>query len=139
MEPGFHYTGQVSLDDLHDLRQRTEHALQEQGVNNHICSDLVIVVDEWITNIVNHGYAGNNGDVDLRVDVNNKQVRICIQDKGPEFNITTSAPVNNIDIHAPGSTPGGLGIELIRRLVDNLEHSRSEDGWNKSCFIKNIS
>ncbi|WP_455222921.1 ATP-binding protein [Kaarinaea lacus] len=132
------YKGAVNLDDLHDLRQDTENALKERGIDDDTCSNLVLMVDEWITNVVNYAYQNERGELELRVEVNSAQVSICIRDRGPEFDITSYKAVEVKNIYAPDSKPGGLGIELIRRLADKLEYSRSEDGWNESCFKKNI-
>ena len=130
--------GLVDLDDLHDLRKNTENALKERGIDEESCANLVLMVDEWVTNIVEHAYKNGKGELELYVDVSNSLASICIRDRGPEFDITSYKAVNVKDLCAPDSKPGGLGIELIRRLADKLEYSRSEDGWNESCFRKNI-
>lgn len=139
MDPICIYSGEVGIHDLHDLRQNTETALKQRGLDDDTCANLVMVVDEWITNIVNYAYQGNKGELELKVDVSDDQAHICIRDQGPEFNISSVKAITIKDINAPDAKPGGLGIELIRRLVDNLDYSRSEDGWNQSCFRKNIA
>ena len=132
------FSGKVGINDLHDLRQQTEHALKERGLDDDTCANLVLAVDEWITNIINYAYQGEKGELKLQIDVSNDQARICIRDQGPEFNITSVKTAKIKDVNAADSNPGGFGIELIRRLVDNLDYSRSEDGWNKNCFRRNI-
>ena len=132
------YSGKVDINDIHDLRQHTEHALKQRGLDDDTCANLVIVVEEWISNIVNYAYQGKKGELELEVDVNDSQARICIRDQGPEFNITLVKATQIKDVNSPDAKPGGLGIELIRRLVDDLDYSRSEDGWNQSCFRRNI-
>jgi anti-sigma regulatory factor (Ser/Thr protein kinase) len=132
------YKGVVGLGDLHDLRNDTEQAMKEIGVNEDSRSNLVLMVDEWVTNVISYAYPDEEGELELRVHVGNGQVGVCIRDRGPEFDITAYKAVKIKDIHAPDSKPGGLGIELIRRLADKIKYSRSEDGWNESCFSKKI-
>ena len=132
------FKGLVDLDGLHDSRKNIENALKERGVDEESCANLVLMVDEWVTNIVEHAYNNEKGELEFYVDVSNGQASVCIRDRGPEFDITSYKAVNVKDIRAPDSKPGGLGIELIRRLADKLEYSRSEDDWNESCFRKNI-
>jgi len=132
------FKGLVDLKDLHDLRKNIENALKERGVDDGSCANLVLMVDEWITNIVDYAYQDEKGELELHVDVSNGRASVCIRDRGPEFDITTYKAVTVKNIYAPDSKPGGLGIELIRRLADKMEYSRSEDGWNESCFSKNI-
>ena len=138
MEAVYTYKGAVDLDDLHDLRQQTEDALKERGLAQEACESLVLVVDEWITNIINHAYQGKKGELELKVDVRHDQARICISDHGPVFDITSYKDVTIKNINTEESKPGGLGIELIRRMVDSLEYTRSEDGWNANCFTRLI-
>ena len=139
MDPICIYSGEVGLQDLHDLRQQTEQAFKQKGLNDDICANMVMVVDEWITNIVNYAFQGDKGQLELQVVVIDGQARICVRDQGPEFNITSVKAIVVKDINSPDVKPGGLGIELIRRLVDHLDYSRSEDGWNQSCFRKNLA
>ena len=132
------YKGVVGLDDLHDLRTDTESALKESGVDADSRSNLVIMVDEWITNVISYAYENKKGELELQVDVGGGKVNICIRDRGPRFDFTTYKAKKLENIYEPDSKPGGFGIELIQRLADKLEYSRSEDGWNESCFSKNI-
>ena len=132
------YKGVVGLNDLHDLREYTENALEEIGVDADSRANLVLIVDEWVTNVISYAYPDGDGELELRVYVSNGRVCVCIRDRGPEFDITAYGAVTVKNINAPESKPGGLGIELIRRLADKIEYSRTEDGWNESCFSKKI-
>jgi len=132
------YKGVVGLDDLHDLRKDTEIALRENGVDADSCSNLVLMVDEWITNVISYAYQYKKGELELKVDFRDRKVTICIRDRGPQFDFTSYKVKELQNIYESDSKPGGFGIELIRRLADSLEYTRSEDGWNESCFSTNI-
>ena len=132
----YSFRGIVGLKDLHDLRQHTEQSLKANGVDAETCGDLVVVTDEWFTNILNHGYQGETGEVALEVDVADDRIIICIRDHGPHFDLTTTPESPVTDFNAPGSKPGGLGLVLIRRIVDRVDYTRSDDGWNQNCFTK---
>jgi len=124
----------VGLDDLHDLRKDTESALKKNGVNADSCSNLVLIVDEWITNVISYAYQSEKGEMELNVNLSEGRVTVCIRDRGPEFDFTSHKAKEIENIYEADSKPGGFGIELIRRLADRLEYSRSGDGWNESCF-----
>jgi len=132
------YKGVVGLDDLHDLRKDTESALKENGVDADSCSNLVLMVDEWITNVISYAYQCQKGELELKIDFRDSEVTICIRDRGPQFDFTSYKAKALKNIYDSDSMPGGLGIELIRRLSDKMEYSRSDDGWNESCFSKSI-
>ena len=130
------YKGLVGLDDLHDLRMDTENALKENGIDADSCANLVLIVDEWITNVISYAYQNKKGELELTVDFRDSKVTICIRDRGPKFDFTSYKAKQLDNIYETDSKPGGYGIELIRRLADKLEYTRSEDGWNENCFNK---
>lgn len=138
MENNCIFKGVAGLEDLHNLRTEAENALKKSGVDADSCSNLVLMLDEWVTNVISYAYKGGEGELELAVHVSNGQVGVCIRDRGPEFNIKDYREVKVSNIYATDSRPGGFGIELIRRLADNIEYSRTADGWNESCFSKNI-
>ena len=90
MESNCVFSGKAGLDDLHDLRQLSEHALKKQGVEDDVCAELILAIDEWVTNVISYAYDGNEGELELRIDVNDNQTCICIRDHGPEFDITSA-------------------------------------------------
>ena len=139
MESNCVFSGKAGLSDLHNLRQLSEQALKKQGIDEETCANLVVAIDEWTTNIVNYGYQGKKGEIELLIYIANNQVNVCIRDQGPAFDITSTDPVKPTGINSPDRKPGGLGIELIRRLTDSMEYTRSNDDWNETCFRKNLS
>lgn len=129
------FKGVVGIDDLHDLRKNTEIVLKKNGVDADSCSNLVLMMDEWITNIISYAYQHEKGELEIKVGFGDSNVTLCIRDRGPLFDFTSYNTTNGLEvINRPESKPGGFGIELIRRLADKLQYSRSEDGWNESCF-----
>lgn len=133
MDSVFNYADRVGLDDLDKIRKHTETALRERGLDDDNCANLVLVVDEWVTNVVTHGYNDKGGEIELQIDVTNDQARICISDQGKPFDILSA---EKPDL-SPGVIPaGGVGIELIKRLVDELSYKQLPDDGNKTCFTK---
>lgn len=133
-----HFQGLLGVQDLHDIRQRTLQALHSIRATDELCADLVTVVDEWVTNVLNYGYQGSKGEVVLDISADEDRVEICVRDRATPFDLTAGeeAPVD--DINHPDTKPGGLGLVLIRRMTDQVRHTRSDDGWNHNCFIRNL-
>jgi serine/threonine-protein kinase RsbW len=89
-------------------------------------SRLSIILEELFTNAVNHGYEGEAGmgsiAVALTFDVG--RLSIDFSDDGREFD-PLSRPLPNLDGPAAGRRIGGLGLRIVRSLVDEAKHFRS--------------
>ena len=132
------YKGTVSLESLHELRLFTEHALKERGLDDEACANFVLVADEWVTNVLTHGYQGIKGKLEVNIEAKNNLVSLCIADQAPAFDLTATSNVEPEKNPMENASPGGLGLILIRRLVSNIDYSRSTDGWNKTCFSQTV-
>jgi len=79
-------------------------------------------------NLIEHGYAGRApGPIGLSVDASSERVVVTIEDQAPPFDpVSTTAP----DLGAPLDEwrPGGLGLHLVRRLVDDVRYESRPDG-----------
>ncbi len=87
--------------------------------------DIVLAVDEALSNVMRHAYEGDSAQpirIVCRCDGNAFQVEVC--DLGREFD-PFAQPVPPPD----ELRSGGRGIFLIRSLMDGYEYTRA-DGWN---------
>ena len=91
--------------------------------------DLKIAVSEACTNAIEaHGAIATQERVLLRCWSDDAGLRVCIADRGPGFDPST------LPDHPPPGDPDrlkferGLGIPLIRALVDKVEISSSTRG-----------
>lgn len=85
--------------------------------------DLSLV--EWITDVISYAYNDPGAHwITVRFFAAPGQARAEVEDDGREFNPLALPPV---DITAPleRREPGGLGIHLIRQLMDRVEYRRA--------------
>lgn len=113
--------GQTGLPSLHE-------ALDDYSRKHHLpprlVSDVQLALEEHLTNILSHGYDPNNpGPVTVRFQLEEDDLRVEVEDQGPPFN-----PLEHpaVDVNRPiEERPlGGLGIHLMRQLVEELEYRR---------------
>ena len=115
-------------------------AVEEFAERDNWPPDLVfklnLVLEELGVNIVN--YSGATGDIEISLVSDEESVTVEISDDGLPFNplLDKETP----DIAAPlGDRPiGGLGIHLVRSMMDEIWYSR-EDGKNKLAMTKRKS
>ena len=82
-------------------------------------------VEELFTNMVKYA-TGTSADVRLDVTAIEGGVEVALVDSDVERFDPTAAP--EVDVHAPidRRQPGGLGLHLIRRMVDAIEYEYSD-------------
>jgi serine/threonine-protein kinase RsbW len=100
-------------------------------------SRINICLDELFTNIVSYGFDDDlEHIIKFTLNGDNNLVIINIEDNGIPFN-----PLEKIDPDFPENIEsaeiGGLGILIIRKLMDNVSYERKQ-GKNKLTMRKNI-
>ena len=78
-------------------------------------------VEEIFTNLVKYS-RGNLQDIELALDRTGDRVQACLTDFDVEPYDITGAPEVDISLPVEGREPGGLGLQLVRRLVDELTY-----------------
>jgi len=91
-------------------------------------SEVKLAVDEAVSNIIRHAYIGKKGVFQIEMTKLEDFVRINIKDQGVEFDWDA---VLEPDLYKYVETrrKGGLGIWLIKKLIDEVEYNRV-DGNN---------
>jgi anti-anti-sigma factor len=90
-----------------------------------------VVLDELLTNTIVYGFAGRGGggEASVEVELRADRVSVTLTDDGPPFNPLDVAP----PAPAPAGLPverrpiGGLGIHLVRGLMDEVSYQRRAD------------
>ncbi len=99
--------------------------------------DLNLALEEAVTNIISHGYSDHREhEILVRIRVESGEVIAEVKDDAPAFNPLT-APDADVTAPLDERTAGGLGIHLMRKLMDEIEYQRLEDG-NLLIMKKNI-
>jgi len=104
-------------------------ASTDASLSDDQLDDLKIAVSEACTNAIEaHGAISTSERVRLKCWSDDRGLRVSIEDRGPGFDPTT------LPDHPPPTDPDrlkferGLGIPLIRALVDEVEISSSTSG-----------
>lgn len=126
----------ATLDNLARIRDFIAEVANEFGADSSSISDLLIAVDEAVTNIIIHGYQNRNGKVEVEVACKADTLVVRIRDNAPPFDLSdTAAPDLNIS-PLEKETPGGYGVFLIQHLVDMAEYQLLGDGRNELILHK---
>jgi anti-sigma regulatory factor (Ser/Thr protein kinase) len=127
-------------NDLSELKALHRHLNiwgEDIGLPAISISRLNICLDELFTNIVSYGFDDDlEHNIIFTLNGDNNFVIINIEDNGIPFN-----PLEKVDPDFPENVEdakiGGLGIHIIRKLMDNVTYERKQ-GKNKLTMKKNI-
>jgi len=99
---------------------------------------IVLATDEALSNIVEHAYEFNkSGYIDINVEVNPKQFQIQIMNGGRDFDMG-KVKIKDIVEHIKQGKKRGLGIFLMRRIMDEVKYS-FKNGQNQLILIKYLT
>ena len=98
-----------------------------EHVPDEVAWRLRVVLDEIVANIVTHGRPGADSraglDVWFRADAD--AVEVTVADDGPAFNPLLQPEADTTQPLA-SRQPGGLGITLIKSLMDDVHYERTD-------------
>lgn len=113
-----------SLKRLRDFITRTgkKYRLTDKTINS-----FKLAIDEASTNIIRHAYRDKKGMITVRFIIRRSTVTVCIIDQGRFFDLkNVDAP--DLKRYVAIGKKGGLGIFMIRKLVDEVDYRRTEEG-----------
>ncbi|HOT94246.1 MAG TPA: ATP-binding protein [Methanoregulaceae archaeon] len=117
----------AAIDELPGLLDAFEGWLVEHAVPPEPRDDLLLALDEAFSNAVVHGYAGAPGEVAVRARACPGGVELEVVDRAPAFDPFAEAPLPDLDAPLEERPIGGLGVFLIRELMDRAEYRREQD------------
>ena len=140
----YEYTMSESLilkNDVHEVARFSsfmESATQKMGIEKTDARKLRLAVEEAVVNVINYAYpVGTEGTVEVRLMSNAQLIKMMIIDSGVAFDPTSKEKVDTT-LLAEERQIGGLGILLVRELMDSINYER-EDGKNILTLIKNLN
>ena len=111
---------------------------EANGFDMATIMQINLAIEEAVVNIMNYAYPkGTKGDITIEAKANDTQLSFIISDTGKPFDPTAKAEVD-ITLSAEDRAIGGLGIHLIRQIMDNINYERI-DGHNILTLIKKLS
>jgi anti-sigma regulatory factor (Ser/Thr protein kinase) len=106
----------------------------EHGLSRAVTWPMDVSLDEVLANVVRHGPADRGGEacvelaLSLDVAVTPPLCELLISDDGPAFD-PLAAPAPDTSLGLDERPVGGLGLLLVRRLMDDVAYER-RDGRN---------
>ncbi len=125
-----------SLNNLEKMCDYVTHCAEEAGLNETEVYAVQLAVDEATTNIIEHGYGQEcPSRIDITCDIQEDGLKVVIYDDAEPFN-PESVPEPETNVSLEELKPRGLGIFLMRQMMDEVHYQSSPDKGNILTMIK---
>jgi len=112
-----------------------------QSVSRAVTWPVEVSLDEVLANVIHHGLAGRGESARVELELQLEpgdppRCEVRIEDDGPEFDpLAAAAP--DLSLGVDERQVGGLGIELVRRLMDEVHYER-RGGRNRLRLVRRL-
>ncbi len=115
------------IDYLGELRNFVTKAGRKHGFSDTVINAFKLSIDEAATNIIKHAYRDWDGNIKMRVIIKKNSMTVVLIDQGKFFDPST---VKDPDLqrYVDIGKKGGLGIFIIRKLIDEIDYRHTEEG-----------
>jgi len=128
----------AAVESIETVTAFVEGLLEELDCPMKAQMQISIAIDELFGNIAHYAYPSGEGEAVVRFEAaeDRKSVVITFIDQGVPYNpLTAEEP--DITLSAEDRRPGGLGIFMVRKSMDEMTY-RYENGSNILSIRKNL-
>ena len=117
----------AEISYLGEMRDFVTRVGRKYGVAERIINAFKLAIDEAATNIIRHAYRDWDGFITIRIIIRDKSVTVSMIDQGHTFDPRN---VRDPDLHryVDIGKKGGLGIFIIRRVIDTIDYRKTVEG-----------
>jgi serine/threonine-protein kinase RsbW len=125
----------AELENLSRIRRFVEEAAMARDAGPATVRHVLLAVDEASTNIIVHGYRGRSGMIEVEVACEGERLIIRLRDSAEPFDPTV-APPPDLSLPLEKRPIGGLGVQMIRQLMDEVSHRVTPQGGNELTLVR---
>ena len=121
-------------DILKPLRQLVRELSREQGCNEDNLDCMVMAINEACMNVIQHAYGDDEeGEIVIEFLKDNNELIVRIYDFAEKVDRNTIRSRNLDDVR-----PGGLGVHIIKEVMDEVEYKEGPDGIGNLLELRKI-
>ncbi|GAB6043685.1 ATP-binding protein [Endothiovibrio diazotrophicus] len=115
------------LAEIARLAEEVERFGEEAGLSMKTVFRINLVMDELLTNAISYGYPDDaEHEIRIKIHLENGKVAVDIIDDGAPFNPVDEAPPPDLDSEVDDRPIGGLGLHLVRKMVEHVGYARDD-------------
>lgn len=106
-----------ALENLSVIRSLIKTYLNLHSIEERNIMEILTIVDELATNVVEHGYQYQPGELIITVEKDNNIIRLVVEDNGIGF-----------DDDKLSKEEGGMGLKIAKKMSDNFKIEKKLNG-----------
>ena len=124
--------------NLDKVRRFVSQFLGERRVCRRHIDEIKLAVDEAVTNIIEHAYQFHEGKkIYIQLKLNGNRFCATLHDRGGSF-AWEKVPQPDLEKYVVEERDGGLGVFLIKNLMDEVIYRQKEGGYNEMVMVKDL-
>ncbi len=127
---------QAKFEFLDEIREFVGDIARQGGFGPKDVYNIQLATDEAASNIIEHAYDGvPDGVLDLSCGMEGETLKIVLVDYGVSYD-PAAVPMPDVKADLSERKIGGLGIFLMRKLMDEVHYDPRKDKSNVLTMIK---
>jgi serine/threonine-protein kinase RsbW len=128
----------ASLENVPAVIDRVTSAARAAGVDSRMLYQIQLVVDEACANVVEHAYQGMaQGDLEVTCCLDANGLSVEVRDWGKGF-VPECVPEPDVEAPLQERNLGGLGLFLIKQMMDEVQYTMDPDLGNTLTMVKKL-
>ena len=114
------------VSEISKLNAFVQSATAALNMEKMLAHQIKLAVEEAVTNVIDYAYPnGTEGHIDITIEADESRIRFILSDSGADFD-PTSVSKADTTLTVDERPIGGLGILLVRNLMDSINYERTE-------------
>jgi sigma-B regulation protein RsbU (phosphoserine phosphatase) len=115
------------IETIPQLNEFIDSVAEEVGLEMSLTMSLNLALEEAVVNVMEYAYPeGQKGNVEIEVTADQEWMTFVIADTGIAFDPTMKEDADTT-LSAEERPIGGLGIFLVRQLMDVIDYKRQDN------------
>ena len=132
----YHLRIPSQTDNLELIRDFVSELAFKVGFDAQDVNKIELAVDEACTNVITHAYDNDETkDIEIAVKIEYDKFTVVVTDKGKGFKIQ-DIEMPNMKKYLAELRVGGLGIYLIKSLMDEVDYQTKPGGKHEVKMVK---
>ena len=118
---------ETSVAELERISAAVKDFGEQQNWPANLIFKVTLVLEELGINIMNNGYDDGLHEFEIVLTSEPDTLRVEVLDDGRPFDPLNDAPIPDLESSLDERPVGGLGIYLVRSMVDRMHYRRTGD------------
>ena len=116
-----------NVEEIPQLASFTDEVCEALELEMSLTMSLNLALEEAVVNVMSYAYpAGTRGNVNIEAEADEEWLKFVISDNGKPFDPTAKEEVDTT-LSAEERPIGGLGIHLVRKIMDSINYEYVDD------------